>query len=43
METYARTLARLDYLRGRENHVWEMVTSTKGPALDAHGLGAGDR
>jgi len=43
MEMYARTLARADYLRGRENHVWEMVTSTKGPALVADGLGAGDR
>jgi hypothetical protein len=42
MEAYARSLARLDYLRGRENHVWEMVKSTKAPALDAHGLGAGD-
>jgi len=36
MELYARTLARVDYLRGRENHVWAMVPSTKSPALDAH-------
>jgi hypothetical protein len=40
MEACARGMARLDYLRGREKHVWDMVTSTKSPALDAHGLGA---
>ncbi|MFN2607051.1 MAG: glycosyltransferase family 2 protein [Acidimicrobiales bacterium] len=43
MEACARTLARADYVRGRENHVWEMVTSTKGPTLVADGLGAGHR
>jgi len=35
MEAGARALARLDYLRGRENHVWDMVKSTKAPGLDA--------
>ncbi len=35
MEAGARVLARLDYLRGRENHVWDMVKSTKAPGLDA--------
>jgi len=35
MELYARALARADFLRGRENHVWAMVPSTKSPALDA--------
>jgi biofilm PGA synthesis N-glycosyltransferase PgaC len=40
MEACARGMARLDYLRGREKHVWDMVTSTKSPALDAHGMGA---
>ncbi|HUR23981.1 MAG TPA: glycosyltransferase family 2 protein [Acidimicrobiales bacterium] len=35
MEAGARLLARLDYLRGRENHVWDMVKSTKAPGLDA--------
>lgn len=35
MEVGARLLARLDYLRGRENHVWDMVKSTKAPGLDA--------
>jgi biofilm PGA synthesis N-glycosyltransferase PgaC len=43
MEAYARGRARVDYLRGRENHVWEMVTSTKGPAAHQHRVGAGDR
>src|SRR5947208_15333186 len=32
MEAGARLMARLDYLRGRENHVWDMVKSTKAPA-----------
>lgn len=41
MEAYARFRARGDYLRGRENHVWEMVQSTKAPALDADGLHPG--
>jgi cellulose synthase/poly-beta-1,6-N-acetylglucosamine synthase-like glycosyltransferase len=39
MEAWARLLARLDYLQGKENHVWAMVESTKAPALDANGLG----
>ncbi|MGQ0743375.1 MAG: glycosyltransferase [Acidimicrobiales bacterium] len=43
MELCARALARVDYLRGRENHVWAMVPSTKSPALDAHGMVAGSR
>jgi biofilm PGA synthesis N-glycosyltransferase PgaC len=42
MEAWARFRARGDYLRGRENHVWEMVESTKAPALDADGLHPGD-
>lgn len=42
MEVGARLLARSDYLRGRENHVWNMVQSTKAPGLDAHGVLAGD-
>ena len=43
MEAYARARARADYLQGRENHVWEMVTSTKAPAAHDHRLGAGHR
>jgi biofilm PGA synthesis N-glycosyltransferase PgaC len=39
MEAWARLLARLDYLQGKENHVWAMVESTKAPAPDAHGMG----
>ena len=35
MEAGARLMARLDYLRGRENHVWDMVKSTKAQGLDA--------
>ena len=38
MEAWARLLARLDYLQGKEHHVWAMVESTKAPAPDAHGL-----
>ena len=38
MEAWARLLARLDYLQGKENHVWAMVESTKAPAPDAYGL-----
>jgi len=38
MEAGARLMARLDYMRGRENHVWDMVKSTKAPALDADRL-----
>lgn len=43
MEAWARLLARLDYLQGKENHVWAMVQSTKAPAADADGLGVRDR
>ncbi len=39
MEAWARLLARLDYLQGKENHVWAMVESTKAPTADAHSLG----
>jgi poly-beta-1,6-N-acetyl-D-glucosamine synthase len=38
MEAWARLLARLDYLQGKENHVWAMVESTKAPAPDTNGL-----
>jgi len=38
MEAWARAKARIDYMQGRENHVWDMVESTKAPALDADGL-----
>ncbi len=41
MEAWARLRARADYVRGRENHVWEMVQSTKAPAIDANGLHPG--
>jgi glycosyltransferase involved in cell wall biosynthesis len=41
MEAWARLMARLDYLRGRENHVWAMVESAKAPALDADWVDAG--
>ena len=43
MEAWARLLARWDYLRGREQHVWDMVASTKNPPGGADRLGAGDR
>ena len=39
MEAWARLLARLDYLQGKENHVWAMVESTKAPAAGEDGLG----
>jgi len=39
MEGWARLLARLDVLRGRETHVWDMVTSAKDPALGPHRVG----
>jgi poly-beta-1,6-N-acetyl-D-glucosamine synthase len=47
LEAAARLLARLDYLKGRENVVWAMVKSTKGgmvtgtpgPAPGPNGLG----
>jgi poly-beta-1,6-N-acetyl-D-glucosamine synthase len=39
MEAWARLLARLDYIQGKENHVWAMVESTKAPAPDANGMG----
>ncbi|MEW6155646.1 MAG: glycosyltransferase [Actinomycetota bacterium] len=35
LEAWARVRARGDYVRGRENHVWEMVKSTKAPAAHA--------
>ncbi|HEX3622277.1 MAG TPA: glycosyltransferase family 2 protein [Acidimicrobiales bacterium] len=41
MEAYARARARLDYMQGRENHVWDMVASTKAPPLDTDGVLAG--
>ena len=41
MEAGARVLARLDYLRGREKHVWDMVKSTKNPSPVAHRAVAG--
>jgi len=41
MEALARARARLDYMQGRENHVWDMVESTKAPAVDADELLAG--
>lgn len=37
MEACARSMARIDYVRGREKHVWDMVTSTKNPTLGADG------
>jgi hypothetical protein len=43
MEAWARLLARLDYLQGKENHVWAMVESTKAPAPDANGMGVRHR
>lgn len=39
MEGFARSLARLDYLRGREKVVWAMVKSTKGPTSGPDGPG----
>lgn len=39
MEAWARFLARLDYLQGKENHVWAMVQSTKAPAAGTNGMG----
>jgi hypothetical protein len=41
MEAWARLLARLDYLRGRERHVWDMVASTKNSPGGTDRLGAG--
>jgi hypothetical protein len=41
MEAYARAMARVDYMQGRENHVWDMVASTKAPPTGAHGVFAG--
>ncbi len=43
MEAWARLLARVDYLQGKENHVWAMVESTKAPAAGADGLGVRHR
>jgi hypothetical protein len=42
MEACGRLLARIDYLRGREDHVWKMVKSAKAPAPDADRLLAGN-
>jgi hypothetical protein len=42
METWARVGARANYLRGREQHVWDMVESAKAPALGTDGLGLRD-
>ncbi len=42
MEAWARMRARADFVRGMENHVWEMVQSTKAPALDADRVHPGD-
>ncbi len=39
LEAGARLLARFDYLRGRENVVWAMVTSTKGATGGSNGMG----
>ncbi|MEA2973027.1 MAG: poly-beta,6-N-acetyl-D-glucosamine synthase [Actinomycetota bacterium] len=39
LEASARLLARLDYLKGRENVVWAMVKSTKGGTPGPNGLG----
>lgn len=39
LEACARGLARWDYLRGREKHVWDMVASAKDPARGPDGLG----
>lgn len=41
LEATARLLARLDYLKGRENVVWAMVKSTKGCTAGPNGLGPG--
>lgn len=41
LELWARSLARLDYLRGKETHVWDMVASAKDPALGPNRVGAG--
>jgi hypothetical protein len=42
MEAWARMRARADFVRGMENHVWEMVQSTKAPAIDADRVHPGD-
>ena len=43
MELLARGLARLDFLRRRETHVWDMVKSAKDPALGPDRVGARGR
>jgi hypothetical protein len=43
LEAAARLLARLDYLKGREDVVWAMVKSTKGGPAGPHGLRPGRR
>ncbi len=42
METWARMGARVNYLRGRERYVWDMVESAKAPAVGADRLGFRD-
>lgn len=39
LEVAARLLARLDYVKGRENVVWAMVKSTKGATGGENGMG----
>jgi hypothetical protein len=41
LEAWSRALARLDYLRGRDTHVWDMVESAKDPALGPDRCDAG--
>jgi poly-beta-1,6-N-acetyl-D-glucosamine synthase len=41
LEIWSRARAHIDVARGREKHVWEMVTSAKDPALGPNGVGAG--
>ena len=42
MEAWARMGARVNYLRGRERYVWDMVESAKAPAVGADRLGFRD-
>ncbi|MFA5785454.1 MAG: glycosyltransferase [Actinomycetota bacterium] len=41
MEGRARALARIDFVRGKEQHVWKMVESAKAPAAGSDGRVAG--
>jgi biofilm PGA synthesis N-glycosyltransferase PgaC len=43
LEAWSRLRARVDYLRGKETHVWDMVASAKDPALGPDGLDARGR